>query len=111
MVNSLKESKSDKLELQIASRDFLRIFVDAAHHIPRHRRIGFFTHLVDVLGPQDFLAPLCLLIVDKVANRVVRQSPEDVMASLSLPLSILQRSDVPIRVPVSTNPPGNMSSR
>lgn len=47
---------------------------------------------MEVLGADDFLAPICLLLVDKVSNRVVRQTPEDIATSLSLPLSILQRS-------------------
>lgn len=38
MVNSLKGSNTDKLTLYIAARSFLRIFTDAANHIPRHRR-------------------------------------------------------------------------
>ncbi|KAA1474189.1 hypothetical protein DENSPDRAFT_781033 [Dentipellis sp. KUC8613] len=89
MVSSLRENHPDRLDLQIASRDFLRIFTEAANHIPRHRRTHFFTHLVDVLGPEDFLAPLCVLIISKVANRIVRQHGEELQATLALPLSIL----------------------
>ncbi|TFY70773.1 hypothetical protein EVG20_g2223 [Dentipellis fragilis] len=89
MVSSLREKHPDRLDLQIASRDFLRIFTEAANHIPRHRRTHFFTHLADVLGPEDFLAPLCVLIISKVANRIVRQHGEELQATLALPLSIL----------------------
>lgn len=38
MVSSLKEAHSQPLDLYIASREFLRVFTDAANHIPRHRR-------------------------------------------------------------------------
>lgn len=38
VVSSLKRTHSDRLDLYIGSRDFLRIFTDAANHIPRHRR-------------------------------------------------------------------------
>jgi U3 small nucleolar RNA-associated protein 10 len=41
MVSSLKTRHLDKMDLYIASRDFLRIFTDAANHIPRHRRTKF----------------------------------------------------------------------
>ncbi|KAJ7222324.1 hypothetical protein GGX14DRAFT_663256 [Mycena pura] len=91
MVSSLKSMHSARLDLYIASRDFLRVFTDASNHIPRHRRTSFFGHLVDVLGPVDFLAPLCMLLVEKVANRTGRQNSEDVHNSLSLPISVLHR--------------------
>jgi len=107
MVLSLKRAHSHRLDLYIGSRDFLRIFTDAANHIPRHRRTkfvetnrirniiltkphSFFAHLVDVLGSDDFLAPVCMLLIEKVANRVVRQNVADIQSSLALPISILQ---------------------
>ncbi|KAJ3917389.1 hypothetical protein F5877DRAFT_44742 [Lentinula edodes] len=73
MVSSLKESHpSGGLDLYIGARDFLRVFTDAANHIPRHRRTNFFSHLVTVLGPKDFLAPVCLFLIEKSANKIVR---------------------------------------
>ncbi|KZT23010.1 hypothetical protein NEOLEDRAFT_1180414 [Neolentinus lepideus HHB14362 ss-1] len=90
MVSSLKVNNATKLELCIASRDFLRIFVDAASHVPRHRRANFFSHLVDVLGAEDFLAPLCMLFVEKSANRIVRQNVADLQSTLSLPIAVLE---------------------
>ncbi|KAJ6554556.1 armadillo-type protein [Mycena capillaripes] len=91
MVSSLKSAHSARLDLYIASRDFLRVFTDAHNHIPRHRRTSFFGHLVDVLGPADFLPPLCMLLVEKMANRVVRQTAEEVQNLLVLPISVLHR--------------------
>ena len=38
MIASLKDSHSERFDLYLASRTFLRIFTDAANHIPRHRR-------------------------------------------------------------------------
>lgn len=38
MASSLKDANANILDLYIASRDFLRVFTDAANHIPRHRR-------------------------------------------------------------------------
>ncbi|KZT03292.1 uncharacterized protein LAESUDRAFT_744673 [Laetiporus sulphureus 93-53] len=89
MISSLKAAHSDHLDLIIAARDFLRIFTDAQNHIPRHRRTKFFTHLVDVLGP-EFMAPVSMLLVDKVCKRVTRQNDEDGRASLALPITVLQ---------------------
>ncbi|EPQ56067.1 hypothetical protein GLOTRDRAFT_129071 [Gloeophyllum trabeum ATCC 11539] len=93
MVSSLKSGNSSKLDLIIASRDFLRIFVDASSHIPRHRRANFFAHLVDVLGPDDFLAPLCMLFIEKSANRIVRQNLNELLSTLSLPMAIVEHCE------------------
>jgi U3 small nucleolar RNA-associated protein 10 len=118
MVSSLKTSHSGKMELYIGSRNFLRIFTDAANHIPRHRRTkfvifaegiqvdsdcgnSFFSHLVDVLGPEDFLAPVCMLLIDKVANRVIRQNADEVQGSLALPISILQHYSNAVQILVN----------
>ncbi|KAG7447396.1 uncharacterized protein BT62DRAFT_967377 [Guyanagaster necrorhizus] len=89
MVSSLKRSHSSRMDLHLGSREFLRVFTDAANHIPRHRRTNFFIHLVDVLGPNDYLAPVCLLLIEKAANRVVRQSPDEARGTFALPLSLL----------------------
>ncbi|KAF9268872.1 hypothetical protein L218DRAFT_536645 [Marasmius fiardii PR-910] len=88
MVSSLKKTNDARLDLYIASRDFLRVFTDAANHIPRHRRTNFFAHLVDVLGPDDFLAPVCLLLVEKSTNRIIRQNTDDSQNALALPTSL-----------------------
>ena len=107
MVSSLKDAHSQPLDLYIASREFLRVFTDAANHIPRHRRnksvsnptsshleadhdFIFFAHLVDVLGPRDFSAAICMLLLEKSASRVIRQAPEEIQNSLSLPISVFQ---------------------
>ncbi|KAF8626030.1 hypothetical protein AX15_005120 [Amanita polypyramis BW_CC] len=98
MVSSLKHTHTNKLDLYIASKDFLRVFTDASNHIPRHRRNNFFSHLVDILGASDFLAPFCMLIVGKLANRVVRQTPEEVQTTLALPISIHQHCQPSLQI-------------
>ncbi|KAL6308934.1 hypothetical protein BKA93DRAFT_724934 [Sparassis latifolia] len=90
MAASLKDVHAERLELYIAAREFLRIFTDASNHIPRHRRAHLFSHLVDVLGPEEFLPPVCMLLVDRMTNRVVRQNFQDARITLSLPLNIVQ---------------------
>jgi U3 small nucleolar RNA-associated protein 10 len=52
--------------------------------------ISFFAHLVDVLGCRDFSAAICMLLLDKSANRVVRQTADEIQNSLSLPISVFQ---------------------
>ncbi|KAM6493306.1 hypothetical protein JOM56_011440 [Amanita muscaria] len=102
MVTSLKKSHAEKLDLYIASRDFLRIFTDAANYIPRHRRNHFFFHLVDILGPADFLAPVIMLVVAKLANRVVRQTSEEAQATLALPIALLQHFSPSLQITALT---------
>ena len=58
--------KDALLALWCETRSLLRIFSDASTHIPRHRRHVFFRLLVDVLGADDFLAPVCMLLADRV---------------------------------------------
>lgn len=75
-----------------------------SEHIPSHGAISlvcrFFAHLVDVLGPSELLGPLCLLLVDKVSNKIVRQVAVDSSNSLSLPLGTLHRYGVELQIAV-----------
>jgi len=115
MVTSLKTTHSDRLLLNIAAKDLLGIFADAANHVPRHRCtkfvpfsvvemfslmlvFSFFAHLAYGLGPQDFLAPLLMLLTQKPASRIVRQSAEEVKNSLSLHLSVLQHYPMSLQI-------------
>ncbi|KAI0712775.1 armadillo-type protein [Cerioporus squamosus] len=91
MVSALKEAHGSGTDLHHASREFLRVFTNAAKHVPRHRRVNFFSHLVDTLGPADFLAPVTMLLVDRASNRVVRQNAAESAGSLFLPLAVCER--------------------
>ncbi|RPD60690.1 hypothetical protein L227DRAFT_501246 [Lentinus tigrinus ALCF2SS1-6] len=91
MVSALKEAHGSGTDLHHASREFLRVFTNAAKHVPRHRRVNFFSHLVDTLGPADFLAPVTMLLVDRASNRVVRQTAAESAGSLFLPLAVCER--------------------
>ncbi|WFD34754.1 snoRNA-binding rRNA-processing protein utp10 [Malassezia cuniculi] len=85
-----------RLALWLETRPLLRIFADASSHIPRHRRHVFFRLLVEVLGADTFLAPVCMLLVDRVMNRVVK-SPDDAASLLSLPLGVLRAEPPAVR--------------
>lgn len=50
----------------------------------------FYSHLVDVLGPDEFLAPICILLVEKLSKRLIRQQKSDAETSLSLSISMFQ---------------------
>lgn len=50
-------------------------------------------HLTDVLGPSDFLGLVCMLFISKTANKVVRQTSDDLLATLSLPLTLVGHYD------------------
>ena len=117
MASSLKLAHAQHIDLYIASKEFLRVFTDAANHIPRHRRnkfvsnflsmifeltpLSFFAHLVDVLGAKDFLAPVTMLLLEKMANRIVRQPAVEIPNTLSLPVSIFQHSSYSLQIHVS----------
>ncbi|KAG9017581.1 snoRNA-binding rRNA-processing protein utp10 [Tulasnella sp. 427] len=100
MVKSLKSNMTifSNFLLVSGSRDFLRIFSDAAVHIPRYRRTFFFSHLVDVPGPRSFLAPVAMLLVDRSATRDVRHAEDDVGQTLALPLALLAKHPHELRL-------------
>ncbi|KAF8154101.1 hypothetical protein B0H34DRAFT_800000 [Crassisporium funariophilum] len=98
MVSSLKQTYSQPIDLYLGSKEFLHVFTDAANHIPRHRRNKFFAHLVDVLGAKDFLPPITMLLLEKTANRIVRQPLEEMQNTLSLPISVFQHSEYALQI-------------
>ncbi|KAH8833345.1 armadillo-type protein [Flagelloscypha sp. PMI_526] len=102
MISSLRQSTTDRISLYLGARDLLRVFVDAYNHIPRHRRTSLFIHLIDTLGPTDFLAPVCMLLTEKFATRVVRQRSEDAQNTLALPLAVLHHYSPPLQLFVLT---------
>lgn len=62
---------------------------------------SFFTHLVNVLEPVEYLAPVVMLLAEKHANRVARQSYAEAQVTLSLPLGVLLHYDNLTRLSVS----------
>ncbi|PWN45726.1 hypothetical protein IE81DRAFT_363957 [Ceraceosorus guamensis] len=78
------------LQLLQHARPFICIFTDAATHVPRHRRDVLFQLLVEVLGADEFLSAVTMLLVDQVAHKVVKQSPSDASATLALPIAVFE---------------------
>ncbi|WFD00069.1 snoRNA-binding rRNA-processing protein utp10 [Malassezia yamatoensis] len=93
----VEHAPDTRLALWLATRSLLRIFSDAASHIPRHRRAVFFSLLVDVLGNNDFLAPVSMLLAERVAHRVGK-APQNAASCLELPLGLLRSEPGEVRV-------------
>ncbi|KAG8949590.1 snoRNA-binding rRNA-processing protein utp10 [Tulasnella sp. 419] len=100
MVESLKNRFKDPLDRYIGSRDFLRVFTDASIHIPRHRRTHFYNHFIEVIGPDDYLAPVCMLLVEKAANRALRPKDGDAAQALAVPLAAINHHAHELRLQV-----------
>jgi hypothetical protein len=55
---------------------------------------------VDVFGRREFLCPICMLLLEKPTNRVIRQAPDELQNTLSLPILLFQQSDYDIQIHV-----------
>nr|XP_019009268.1 uncharacterized protein I206_05916 [Kwoniella pini CBS 10737]OCF48049.1 hypothetical protein I206_05916 [Kwoniella pini CBS 10737] len=99
MTKSLKEKAANSLELYNESLTFLSIFTDMASRLPKHRTLPFFIHLVKSLGPADFLAPVCILLVDRSTTKAGRAG-NPVAIILELPSSLVSTFDVSIKTEV-----------
>ncbi|SPO26583.1 related to UTP10 - nucleolar protein, component of the small subunit processome [Ustilago trichophora] len=103
LVSSLRASdaaKESKFALLCEARAFVRIFTDAAAHVPRHRRQTFFRLLVDVLGADDFAAAVAMLLVDRSAHKIVKQPKSDAEQTLQLPLAVVSPHSAMVQVRV-----------
>ncbi|KAF8335871.1 uncharacterized protein EI90DRAFT_3152860 [Cantharellus anzutake] len=72
-----------------------RVFADfhgCFSHLPKHRRNKFFTQLIACLGPQEFMSPVCMLLIEKSANKVIRRQGQDTNADLALAVSIAEHA-------------------
>ncbi|KAN0059869.1 snoRNA-binding rRNA-processing protein utp10 [Thecaphora frezii] len=76
------------------ARAFVRVFTDAAHYVPKHRRQVFFKLLVEILGADDFCAAICMLLVDRSAFKIAKQPRQDVEQTMQLPLAVVQAQQV-----------------
>lgn len=72
--------------------------------------LSFFAHLVDVLGAKDFLAPVTMLLIEKMANRIVRQPTVEVPTTISLPVSIFRHNNYSVQIHVSSFSPLDIRS-
>ncbi|PKI82871.1 Utp10p [Malassezia vespertilionis] len=100
-INSVRPQVVNAGDAQLAlwceTRSLLRIFSDAASHIPRHRRLVFFRLLVEVLGADDFLAPVAMLLAARAEHRVCK-SYANAANLLQLPLGVLKTERLAARI-------------
>ena len=47
--------------------EIIHIFVDAVPHIPDHRKVPLFAHLLETVGERDYLHVVVGLLVEKQA--------------------------------------------
>lgn len=82
--------KTTKEDVGSLVTDIIRIFVDARHHIPRHRSQMLFRRLFNVVGVHDYLWQLPAIIVESAIRTrsltedesVTKQSAYDAKVSL-----------------------------
>ncbi|WVQ95966.1 hypothetical protein IAU59_003065 [Kwoniella sp. CBS 9459] len=99
MAQSLVTPGKPYLDIYNESLTFLSIFTDMATRLPKHRTLPFFVHLVRFLGPAEFLAPVCMLLVDRATTKAGR-SGNSVSTVLELPSSLAAAFDHPYRTEV-----------
>ncbi|WVR07984.1 hypothetical protein IAU60_005027 [Kwoniella sp. DSM 27419] len=99
MTQSLKDKAQTSLDLFNESLTFLSIFTDMAARLPKHRTLPFFVHLVKSLGATDFLAPVCMLLVDRATTKSGR-SGNPVATVLELPAGLASAFDGSVRTRV-----------
>ena len=103
LVSSFKASEvaqESRFALLCEARAFVRIFTDAAAHVPRHRRQMFFRLLVDILGADEFAAAVAMLLVDRSAHKIVKQPRSDAEQTLQLPLAVVSPHSALVQVRV-----------
>ena len=89
LVSSTKRTSGSRDKLVGDLKDLVRVFTDAATHVPRHRRNKLFVRFVATLGPKEFLSAVCMLLVDRAAK------PAEACA---LPLAVLDCFPVDVQL-------------
>lgn len=81
LASSLRKKNKDLLT---GSAELLLSFTAAFEHIPLHRRLRLFTHLVTALGPRDSLAAIVAMLFERYpSDRRVPTFAADLMGSFS----------------------------
>ncbi|XP_078352830.1 HEAT repeat-containing protein 1-like isoform X2 [Oculina patagonica] len=58
-------TKKDSVSLNEIVAMLIRVFVDASPHIPEHRQLPLFTHLISTVGSTQFLHTAVILLLEK----------------------------------------------
>ncbi|KAI4731431.1 hypothetical protein E4T49_00394 [Aureobasidium sp. EXF-10728] len=90
LVASLRKKNQD---LVTGAAELLLSFTAAFEHIPLHRRLRLFSHLVNALGPQDFLPAITAMLFDKYpTDKRVPTFSAELMGSFSPEVQLIAAS-------------------
>ncbi|KAI4715762.1 hypothetical protein E4T48_08045 [Aureobasidium sp. EXF-10727] len=90
LVASLRKKNQD---LVTGAAELLLSFTAAFEHIPLHRRLRLFSHLVNALGPQDFLPAITAMLFDKFpTDKRVPTFSAELMGSFSPEIQLIAAS-------------------
>ncbi len=62
----------------------MRVFVDAYPHVPEHRRLPVFVHLLTILGPSNYVHVCLALLLEKISNKEAKVSPKIVYMHITV---------------------------
>ena len=87
LVKDNKATKSAKKQQEKSSVvvALTGVFVDALHHIPKHRCLPLFAHLLETLGAEEHLHVVCALLLKTVV--IGTQGNQDVIDESDTPLA------------------------
>lgn len=90
LVASLRKKNQD---LVTGAAELLLSFTAAFEHIPLHRRLRLFSHLVNALGPQEFLPAITAMLFDKYpTDKRVPTFSAELMGSFSPEVQLIAAS-------------------
>ena len=81
----------------------VRVFVDASPHIPEHRQLPLFTHLISTVGSMQFLHTVVILLLEK---HVAQGSASPDEKQVSFDIVQFQKISVPTPWKVNGNSEG-----
>ena len=77
-------SQTEKNERNVQSlvTKVMRVFVDAFPHVPEHRRLPVFAHLLTTLGASRYLHICFALLLEKISNKEAKVSKHETFVGI-----------------------------
>ena len=79
-------TEKDSISLHDIVAMLIRVFVDASPHIPEHRQLPLFTHLISTVGSVQFLHTAILLLLEKHVVQGANNPDDDKQVRQAIPL-------------------------
>lgn len=73
-------SKATPTTVEGVVTEILHIFVDALPHIPDHRKLSLFTHLLETVGTGEYLHVVLALMVEKLVTQNTEKEDDDIVS-------------------------------